>query len=395
MPIYQFLITDQNGKTREITFEGESQEDAVKRLQNRGLFPLQCYGETAKFDGIFHRNDFNVYKFTNRLVPLLQAHVTLERALGIMASGCSREKERDVIIALRNGLHEGKTFSELIRTQGQRFPKIYSNLIEAGEAGGCFETVMVNLRDFLNTRKSQKDFLITSSIYPCVILTVTLGVLVLVFSVFIPRFSQIFLDMGKDLPLLTQILLVFSRCINWLWPLWIIIVIMVIWFAKKVKQGGRMRSWYDKKILAIPVLGRLLISVEINQFIRTLAVLSNNHVHLLKSVQISINIIQNNTIKQSLENVIPELRGGAKLSRALKESNFISPDVIQMLQVGEESGEIGIMLEKIAEESEETVKVEIKRLLALFEPAVIILLALIVLLVVISIFLAIIEMNNI
>ena len=254
---------------------------------------------------------------------------------------------------------------------------------------------MVNLRDFLNTRKSQKDFLITSSIYPCVILTVTLGVLVLVFSVFIPRFSQIFLDMGKDLPLLTQILLVFSRCINWLWPLWIIIVIMVIWFAKKVKQGGRMRSWYDKKILAIPVLGRLLISVEINQFIRTLAVLSTNHVHLLKSVQISINIIQNNTIKQSLENVIPELRGGAKLSRALKESNFISSDVIQMLQVGEESGEIGIMLEKIAEESEETVKVEIKRLLALFEPAVIILLALIVLLVVISIFLAIIEMNNI
>ncbi len=394
MPLFKFQVTDAQGKIQEITIDGESPDDAVNRLRNRQLFPVQCYGEVRVGTFAF-RKSFNVYAFTNRLVPLLQAHVPLERALGIIAEGCTKEKEREVVVSLRKGLHEGKRFSELIRSHGERFPRIYANLVETGEESGCLEAVMGNLQHFITDSKEQKDFLITSSIYPGVILTITVGVLILVFGVFIPRFSQIFLEMGKELPVPTQILLSFSRFINTLWPLWLALLLAVVWLGIRIRRGGRERNWWDRQIIKVPILGRLLVTVEISRFIRTLSILISNHVHLLKSVQIAEKVIQNNTIFQTMINVVPELRGGAKLSDTLRHSKFIPLDVIQMLRVGEESGEVGAMLEKVAEELEKAVKVEIKRLLALFEPAVIVLLALVVLIVVISIFLAVIEMNNV
>lgn len=395
MPLYRFQITDAQGKLQEVTVDGESQDNAIARLRNRQCVPIECFGEVSGDGKIRLRKNFNIYSFTNRLVPLLQAHVPLERALGIMADGAAKEQEREVVVALRKGLHEGKRFSELIRQQGDRFPRIYANLVETGEESGCLDAVMANLQRFLNESKEQKDFLITSSIYPAVILSITVVVLCLVFGVFIPRFSQIFLDMGKPLPLPTQILLTFSRIVNVLWPLWLALLLGGVWFILRIRRGGRERRWYDEHILRVPVLGRLLITVEISRFVRTLSILIGNHVHLLKSVQIGHKVLQNNTISQTLSSVAAELRGGAKLSETLRRSRFVPIEVVQMLRVGEESGEVGSMLEKVADELEKSVKSEIKRLLAFFEPMVIVLLALIILIVVISIFLAVIEMNNI
>lgn len=395
MPLYQYQVSDFNGKTQSLVIEADSTDDAVVKLRARQLFPVQCYGETSGGGKLIFRQSFNVYAFTNRLVPLLQAHVPLERALGIMASGDMKEKEREIIVSLRKGLHDGRSFSELIRSHGDRFPRIYANLVHAGEETGCLEDVMVNLQRFINESKEQKDFLITSSIYPAVILGITLLVMVLVFTVFIPRFSQIFLDMGKDLPLPTEILLTVSRLVNLLWPLWLLMVFGAIYFFIRVKRGGRARIWFDRNIIKFPILGRLIVTVDVSRFIRTLSILIGNHVHLLKSVQIAVQVIQNNEISQSLNGVAAELRGGSKLSETLHQSSFIPNDAIQMLRVGEESGEMGAMLGKVSDELEKSVKVEIKRLLALFEPAVILMLAVVILVVVISVFLAIIEMNNI
>ncbi len=396
MPLFKFQVSDEKGKTKELIIDGDSEENAIARIRQRGYLPMQSFGEVSSTGSHWRfRSSFNVYTFTNRLLPLLEAHVTLERALGIIAGSTTKAQEREIIVSLRQGLHEGKKFSELIRDQGTRFPRIYANLIEAGEESGCLPAVVGNLQRFLSESKEQKDFLITSSIYPAVILTITLLVLALVFGVFIPRFAQIFVDMGKELPLPTQILLTFSRIVNVLWPLWLLLALLVVWFIVRVRQGGREREWYDSKILKVPVLGRLLITIEMERFCRTLAILTGNSVHLLKSVQISLKTLQNRTVAQSFDRIVPELRGGTKLSDALAQSPFMSMDVIQMLRVGEESGAVAAMLAKVSDELEKSIKVEIKRLLALFEPVVIVLLALVILVVVVSIFLAIIEMNNI
>jgi general secretion pathway protein F len=400
MALYKYKASDKNGKIMQILIEGDTQDDALNRLRGRGLMPLQCFGEAASTDasGLSFKlkKRFNVYEFTNRLVPLLSAHIQLERALSIIAGGMDDNPAgQEVVNSLRRGLHEGKKFSELIRNQGDRFPRIYANLVETGEATGCLTEVMHELQRFLNDSRELRDFVITSMIYPAIILGVTIGVIVLLLTVLIPRFSKIFLNMGRELPLPTQIMMNISDAFIGMWWVWPLLIIGICIFFNRVAQGGKAKDIWDKLLLKFPITGELVQAIEISRFIRTMAILLQNHVHLLPSVKISVRVIQNGVIAAGFARVDSDLRGGAKLSASLKKSPHMPMMAIQMMQVGEESGNIGQMLDRVADEQEKNIKVRIKRLLALFEPAVIILLAAIIFMVVISIFVTVMEMNEI
>jgi general secretion pathway protein F len=400
MSLYKFKVANKSGKSFDTVIEGDNQKDALKKLRGRGLIPLESYGTTtqAKSAGgglkFWSRSKFNVIEFTNRLVPLLNAQIQLERALGIIASGTEEPEQKEVVNSIRRGLHEGKKFSELIRSNNMHFPNIYANLIEAGEETGALKDVIAELQYFLNYRKETKDFMITSSIYPGIILFVTFCVVVLLFTVFVPRFSKIFMNMGKALPLPTKILFDVSHIATGLWWLWLLIIAALTYFISRVKKGGKAKSWVHTNILKLPVLGEIIYVMEAGTFIKTLAVLLNNNVHLIKTVTIASKVVENRDIKKSLTGIVSDLKGGKKLSAALSKSKFMPKIAIQMLEVGEESGNMGEMLKQVADQLEKDMKVKINRLLAMFEPAVILFLAFVVLAVVLSIFMAIMEMNN-
>ena len=295
---------------------------------------------------------------------------------------------------LRKGLHEGKKLSQLINNHGSRFPKLYTNLVEAGEESGALPQVMIELQRFLNDSRETRNFLITSSIYPAFILSVTFAVFILLFYVFIPKFSEMFIEMGKELPLLTKIMVSLSNITISLWWLWSAVIAGIFIFVSKVKQGGRTREWWHKKILIIPLFGKIIETMEVCRFIRTLAVLMKNHVHVLDTVRIASRVINNYEIAQSLSNVPSELQHGKTLSAALHKSDFIPKAAVQMLQIGEQSGNPGEMLDEIATQLEDELKMKIKRLLALFEPTMILFMASVVLFVVMSIFMAIMQMSD-
>jgi type II secretory pathway component PulF len=400
MPLFKYKAASADGKISEVLIEGDSQADSLNRLRSRNMTPLESFGQVESYThqrtfSFSLRRDFNLYDFTNRLVPLLKAHIQLERALGILADGTEDEKTKHIINDLRRGLHEGKKLSALIRDQGSRFPAIYSNLVEAGEESGSLTEVMIELQRFLNDGKEMKDFMITSSIYPMIILSVTTVVVILLFVFFIPHFAKIFIEMGKELPLPTKIMLGISQFVSRFWWLWLLCASGVAFFIYKVKKGGAAKDWWDDKLIKLPVAGKIVKTMEVCRFIRTLAVLINNHVHLLNTIRISSHVIQNRHIFKSLSSVASELRGGTKLSGALERSEYMPKTAIQMLRIGEESGNMGEMLNQVADHYENDLKVKIKRLLALFEPAVILFLAVVIFIVVISIFLAIMEMNQI
>jgi len=300
-----------------------------------------------------------------------------------------------VIESLRKGLHEGKKFSALVRGQEPRFPRIYASLIEAGEETGNMAGAVRELRRFMNETKEQRDFLITSSIYPLTILAVTFGVIVLMFTVFIPRFSQIFLDMGKELPLPTAIMLFVSRMFTLLWPLWLLLIGGAVYAVVLVRRGGRARRRWDTLVLRTPILGKLVATIEIGRMTRTLAIMLESHVALLDSVRIAFKVLGNSVIAESFSGVTTELRAGNPLSKALRHSKYMPDEAVQMIEVGEQSGEVGKMLGEAAGGLENESRQSIKRLLALFEPVVIVVLALVILMVVVSIFLAVMEMNQI
>jgi len=403
MPLYKYKAVDarKGGAASEILIEADSQDDSLARLRSRGFTPIKFLGiteeEKSSFSSIFSRKKkFDPCEFTNRLLPLLKAQIQLERALGIIAVSTEDEETRNVVQELRRGLHEGKKFSTLIRDRKRYFPPVYANMIEAGEESGALPRVMEELQKFLTERKELRNFLINSMIYPAIILAVTVGVLILLFTVLIPKFAQIFESMGK-IPTPTKIMLGISQFFTH--PITLIcfglIIVGIFVLIAQIKKGGKAREWFDNTLIALPVIGPVIKNIEIARFIRTMAVLLHSYVPILNAVIISEKVIQNNIIRDTLSGVTTELRGGTKLSQALSKSPYISKTVVQMLSIGEETGNVAEMLSETAEIYEVEIKNKIKKLLALFEPFVILILAAVVLMVVVSIFLALQQMMEV
>jgi len=227
-----------------------------------------------------------------------------------------------------------------------------------------------------------------------VLLGVTFLVILVIFVFFLPYFANIFVDMGRELPKGTQILLGISNLIINYWWLWIMGISGGGWYLYKLWHTPEKRTMLERKLLKMPLVGKLIQTAQMSRFFRTLAILFQSHVHLLTSIRIAIGVLDNSVIKESFSHMAGELRGGGKLSDGMRKSEFIHTEALQMLQVGEESGEVGNMLTKVAQAQENRLKLQIKRLLALFEPVVLVVLAIVILIVVLTVFMTILEMNE-
>ena len=398
MALYKYLAAAKGVQPHDMLIEADNEKEALSKLRSRHVMPVRFYGEVSVGGGgrlMFRRSRIDTYDFTRQLAPLLDSFIPLEKALGIIAESAVEPEQRDFVNSLRQGLHEGKKFSELVRSHGSLFPGYYANLIESGEETGCLPEVVGQLYKFMGESKELKDFIISSSIYPLAILSITLVVTVLLFTVFVPRFAKIFQDMGREMPPSMNFLLGVSAFASWAW--WLIPCAAVgIWTGLKRFFGAEAFHYnYSKFLLSLPLFGRIIVDLEMCKYIRTLSILIANHVEIIRTVKISGRIIHNPVIAKAFADIARKLKGGAKLSAALAGNRFVPSGMVPMLRVGEESGTVGEMLSRIATHLESDTRLKIKRLLSLFEPAVIVFLALVVLVVVVSIFVAMMEINSI
>ena len=398
MALYKYLAAAKGEQPHDMLIEADNEKEALSKLRSRHVMPVRFYGEVSVGGGgrlMFRRSRIDTYDFTRQLAPLLDSFIPLEKALGIIAESAVEPEQRDFVNSLRQGLHEGKKFSELVRSHGSLFPGYYANLIESGEETGCLPEVVGQLYKFMGESKELKDFIISSSIYPLAILSITLVVTVLLFTVFVPRFAKIFQDMGREMPPSMNFLLGVSAFASWAW--WLIPCAAVgIWTGLKRFFGAEAFHYnYSKFLLSLPLFGRINVDLELCKYIRTLSILLANHVEIIRTVKISGRIIHNPVIAKAFADIARKLKGGAKLSAALAGNRFVPSGMVPMLRVGEESGTVGEMLSRIATHLESDTRLKIKRLLSLFEPAVIVFLALVVLVVVVSIFVAMMEINSI
>lgn len=398
MALYKYLAAAKGEQPHDMLIEADNEKEALSKLRSRHVMPVRFYGEVSVGGGgrlMFRRSRIDTYDFTRQLAPLLDSFIPLEKALGIIAESAVEPEQRDFVNSLRQGLHEGKKFSELVRSHGSLFPGYYANLIESGEETGCLPEVVGQLYKFMGESKELKDFIISSSIYPLAILSITLVVTVLLFTVFVPRFAKIFQDMGREMPPSMNFLLGVSAFASWAW--WLIPCAAVgIWTGLKWFFGAEAFHYnYSKFLLSLPLFGRIIVDLEMCKYIRTLSILIANHVEIIRTVKISGRIIHNPVIAKAFADIARKLKGGAKLSAALAGNRFVPSGMVPMLRVGEESGTVGEMLSRIATHLESDTRLKIKRLLSLFEPAVIVFLALVVLVVVVSIFVAMMEINSI
>lgn len=397
MPLYKYIAAAAGKPPGEVTIEAENTAEALNKLRTGGLRPVRFCGEedADKSNSLFRRAKVDVFDFTSQLAPLLTANIPLERALAIIAESCTAPQQRHFVVSLRQGLHEGKKLSDLVRSYGAVFPGFYANLIETGEETGCLPEVVEELHKFMEESKELKDFIISSSIYPMVILTVTLLVTIAMFTIFIPKFAQIFTDMGREQPASMVFLLTVSSILTW--SVFVVPVFSILsWLFVKHHYGpAKIAEWRNLAALKMPIFGKLIVKIEMGKFIRTLAILVSNHVDIIKTVRIAVKVIQNQVIRNSFSGLEGRLKGGEKLSASLAGNLYIPAGLVSKIRVGEESGEVGSMLNRVAGHIENDTRRQIKRLLSLFEPVVIVFLAMVVLVVVVSIFMAIMEINQI
>ena len=399
MPLFKFKISDTSGKLQEVLIEGDNQKDATRRVQVRGLIPIEFLGQSDSLSssssinwGI--RKRFDVADFTDRLVPLLQAEIPLEKALGIVQDTGENPDEKEIISSLRRGLHEGRKFSQLIRDRSRLFPKMYASIVEAGEEAGALPQVLGQLRDFLNMTREMKTFLISSSIYPLFVIVVCIGVVALLLGVVVPRFSHVILSTGRDPSFSTQLLLNLSDLVRAYWWGGIIIFVVFLIFVRQLGKDGKLRDSWDNLVLKLPLLGRIVILANIGRQVRTMSILMKSGVHLLDTVAISAKVLQNSKLQQSISGLAAELRRGERLSAALSRSQYIPPLVTRMLAVGEETGATDEMLARVADRYDNDLKQIIKRALSWFEPLVIIFLGGVVGTIVILLFLAVLDIQT-
>lgn len=398
MPRYKYIAAAPGTPPEEVDIEADSPAEAAAKLRSRRLTPVRFCGESDEEAGQLRwlpRRRVDSYEFTSQLAPLLSANIPLERALAIIAESTRDEEQKRLANTLRQGLHEGKKFSELIRSYGSVFPGFYANLIETGEETGCLPEVVEQLQSFMAESKELREFIVSSSIYPAAVLAITLLVTILMFTVFVPRFAQIFTDMGREQPGSMVFLMTLSSVLSW--ACWMVPagILAGYWLLRWKFGAARLREWRSQLAIRVPIFGKLLIEIEMGKFMRTLAILVSNHVDIIRTVRISIRVIQNQVIRASFSDLERRLKGGEKLSASLSNNPFLPPGLASKIRVGEESGTVGPMLTRSADHIEEGTRRKVKRLLSLFEPVVIVFLAMMVLIVVVSIFMAIMELNEV
>lgn len=396
MALFKFKVSDSAGKVSELLIDGDSQADATRRIQRRGLLPLAFLGEGAAATAARGRHSrVDVVDFTDRLVPLLEANIPLERALAILGDGNENPAMSRMIGELRRGLHEGRKLSDLIRDQGSVFPSVYAGVVEAGEEAGALAQVMGQLRNFMSSSAELKSFLISNSIYPAFIAITGLVMLGCLLGIIVPKFATSLAGAGVKSQA-TEFLMAMSNGIRSYWWVSILLIFLVAWLITQIRKpdGAIRRSW-DAMLMKLPLFKKLVLYSNLARFSRTMAILMRSGVHLLNTVSIANRVIQNWVIRRSLDEVSGELRQGQKISSALAKSKYIPSLMLKMVSVGEETGNVEEMLDRVADRYETDLRKNVKRLLSLFEPVVIILLGLGIFVIVLLMFTAIMDMQHV
>jgi len=400
MAEYIYKATTVSGEIVEGSMEGRDEKAVVRNLQQMGYIPVRLSParETAKgsrFSLLPQRVGVkNLLIFTQELSTLVSAGLPIDRSLQILGTVTENARLKEVVQDILTHIEGGNSLAEALGNHPRIFSKLYINMVKAGESGGFLEVILQRLAKYLQSSKEVRDHLISVLIYP-IILTAVSGLAITIMVTFVvPRFAKIFSDMGKALPLPTQMILSFSQYFrDYWWAIPVAIFLMRIWLKLYTQDEERRWRWDSFKLRLVAV-GDLIKKVEVARFARTLGTLLQSGVPILPALGLTREISQNLAISRSIAHIHDRLREGKGIAKTLEETKVFPPLAVHMIGVGEETGRLEEMLTKVAEAYDENVQTTMRRLVALLEPVIILVLGAVVGFIVLSMLLAIVGMNE-
>ena len=401
MPLFEYKAVAPSGETVRGTMEAISEEMVISKLQEGGNIPLSAHeagqgGFNLDVLRLKKRgmNVREVQQFTQQLATLLGAGLPLDRSLHVLLDLAENDRIKQTVTNIRDTVREGGSLSDALDAQHGSFSRLFVNMVRAGEIGGSLDKTLDRLADYLERSKDLKDSVVSAMIYPIMLMVLAGGSLVLLLVYVIPQFTPIFEELGGDLPLITKIVLAFGSVLqNFWWGLIGLTFLGIVMFRRMLANPEQRLKW-DTKVLGTRWIGDLVSKMEIARLTRTLGTLLINGVPLLSGLAIARNVMNNSLLRQSVESTAQHVKTGGSLAHNLAETGHFPKLALQMVSVGEETGQLDVMLLKVADTYDKEVRNTIDRLLAVFTPVVTLLMAVMIGTIVMSVLMAIMSINE-
>ena len=426
MPKFSYVAMDQKGKEQKGTIEVASQNEAIGRVKEMGLFPTKIVevdkvgekggkkaagsgasksggakkkggGINIKIPGLGGKVKGKVLTtFTRQLATLVDAGLPLLRGMRVLEKQERNPTLKSIIGELALSVEGGSTFSEALAQHPKVFNRLYVNMVKAGELGGVLEVVLNRLSEFQEKAQKIKGKVIAAMFYPVAVMVVAVVIMGVLVVVVIPKFKEVFagLGEGRPLPAFTQFVMSISDMVrNHMLMTLIVVVVVVVSFLMFIKTKFGRHVW-DKFLLKMPALGPVISKVAISRFTRTLGTLVSSGVPILQALTIVRETSGNVVIANAVTAVHESVKEGETITAPLEASGVFPPMVISMVDVGEQTGALPEMMMKIADNFDDEVDNAVAAMTSLLEPIMIIFLAVIVGSIVIAMFLPLIDLMN-
>ncbi|MBT5231480.1 MAG: type II secretion system F family protein [Methylococcales bacterium] len=406
MPTYVYKAVNSIGEIKEGEVSAADQNIVVEKLREQGMTPIkiEALGKGKKNTASHSRgrkafgkskiSQDEVFFITQQLATLLKAGLPLDKALATMAGVTENKHMKEVLENIKVELEGGSNLADALDAQGHVFTRFYINMVRAGEAGIDMAIVLARLSEFMDRAKKLRETVSSALIYP-MILTVVAAISVIVLLTFVvPQFSQMFEDSGKALPVPTQIVVAAGDLLKNYWWVGTTVLILISMYFQRAYENSVSRLKWDRRWLKLPLLGDLIRKIEMAKFSRTLGTLLENGVPLLSALSILKEIIGNQALALEINKVAESVSQGENLTKPLLASGEFPRLALQMVSVGEETGQLEVMLIQVADVYDREVKTTVERMLAMLEPAIILGLGVVIAGIIMSILVAIVSVND-
>ena len=405
MAAYEYTVLDNKGREKKGVIEGDTARQVRQILRDKGLMPLQIEAtaiqnkkRNSETPGKVSRNRgisaTDLALFTRQLATLVRAALPLDEALSAVGQQTEKQRIKSMIFAIRAKVMEGHSLASGLTDYPKVFPELFRATVAAGEQSGHLDTVLDRLADYAESRQHMSQKIAQATIYPAILTVVALLVVIGLLTYVVPQIVEVFDNTGQELPLLTRIMIGISDFLRDYIILLIIGLALVFIGIKKFLQIPANKKHFHRNILRLPLIGRLVRGLNTARFSRTLSILNSSGVPVLDALHLSAPVIANLPMRDAVIEAADRVREGSNIHTALERSKLFPPMTLHLIASGESSGNLEEMLDRAAVQQERELETLIATFMGLFEPLLIVFMGVIVLMIVLSILLPIINMND-
>lgn len=399
MPGYRYKAVDAEGRESRGVLEVDSPRQARAQLREQGLFPvevsvIEAANDAASPQKRFRLSSAELANLTRQLATLLNAGLTVNDTLNALIEQADSDRDKQILAGIRGDVMAGQSLATAMGRFPRVFNELYRTLVNAGESSGRLAEVLGRLADHVDEQHAIKQKLMMALIYPAIVLAVSCAVVGALLVYVVPQVVSVFENSRQTLPLLTRGLLGLSNFLQLTGLWWLVGGALAAWFARRALARPLVRRRFHLWLLSLPVIGRLERSRNAAQLASTLAILGGSGVPILTALEAAQGVVSNLPMRDALERAAKAVQEGASLSRALGASGLFPPVMVHLIASGEASGRLPETLSSAARQQQNEVSLRVAAFAALAEPALILFMAGVVLLIVLAVLMPILDLNR-